>query len=337
MVAGNATSPCVLCSLGQKLEKSTDVAAELNARRDVVIIGAGPAGLAAALYLARYRRDILVLHDGKSRALRIPLTHNAPGFPDGVRGPQLIARMTRHAVQYGAAVEEAEVVMIDAVADGFHLRLNDGSTRASRAVILATGIELNQVDLPDAVHEAAIRAGVLRYCPVCDGFEHTDRRIGVIGCDSNGAAEALFLRQYSDDVTLMPLSHPEVSPAQVQELAASGVSVETGALLALEPVADRIGVRLEGRAPLEFDVIYPALGCRPRSVLAEQLGIGLTGAGCVSAAGVADSGVPGVFAAGDVVEGLDQISVAMGHGAIAATKAHNWLREQDHDTLQAKA
>lgn len=337
MVAGNATSPCVLCSLAYQLEKSKDVAAELNARRDVVVIGAGPAGLAAALYLARYRRDILVLHDGKSRALRIPLTHNAPGFPDGVRGPELIARMTRHAVQYGAAVEEAGVVMIDAVADGFHLRLKDGSTRASRAVILATGIELNQVDLPDAVHEAAIRAGVLRYCPVCDGFEHTDRRIGVIGCDSNGAAEALFLRQYSDDVTLMPLSHPEVSPAQVQELAASGVSVETGALLALEPGADRIGVRLEGRALLEFDVIYPALGCRPRSVLAQQLGIGLTAAGCVSAAGVADSGVPGVFAAGDVVEGLDQISVAMGHGAIAATKAHNWLREQDHETLQAKA
>lgn len=113
--------------------------------------------------------------------------------------------------------------------------------------------------------------------------------------------------------------------------------MERGSLLVLEPGADGIGVRLEGRAPLEFDVIYPALGCRPRSVLAEQLGIGLTGGGCVYAACIADSEVPGVFAAGDVVEGLDQISVAMGHGALAATKAHNWLREQDHDTLQAKA
>ena len=304
--------------------------------RDVIIIGAGPAGLTAALYLARYRRDTLVLHDGRSRALRIPLTHNAPGFPDGVGGPELIARMTRHAVQYGAVVEEAEVTAIEVVDGGFRLHLEGGSSHASRAVILATGIDLNQIDLPDTVHEAAIRAGVLRYCPVCDGYEHLDKRIGVIGCDTNGAAEALFLRQYSSDITLMPLSHPELASAQVQELAAAGIKVEPGALVALEPGADHIGVLLEDRAHLEFDVIYPALGCRPRSGLAQQLGIDLTEAGCVTAACVIDSGVPGVFAAGDVVEGLDQVSVAMGHGAVAATKAHNWLREQDQDTLQHK-
>ncbi|MNU25348.1 Thioredoxin reductase [compost metagenome] len=304
--------------------------------RDIVVIGAGPAGLTAALYLARYRRAPLVLHDGSSRALRIPLTHNAPGFPDGVRGPDLIARMTRHAVQYGAVVEEAKVTTVEAISGGFRLNLEDGSTRESRAVILATGIDLNQVDLPDAVHEAAIRAGVLRYCPVCDGYEHLDKRIGVIGCDTNGASEALFLRQYSNDITLMPLSHSELAPAEVQELAAAEIKVETGALIALEPRPDHIGVLLEDRARLEFDVIYPALGCRPRSSLAQQLGIDLTEAGCVTAACVADSGVPGFFAAGDVVEGLDQISVAMGHGAVAATKAHNWLREQDQDTLQNK-
>jgi thioredoxin reductase (NADPH) len=72
---------------------------EPTSEPDVVIIGAGPAGVTAALYLARYRRKVLVLHDGKSRALRIPLAHNAPGFPQGVRGPDLIARMTRHALQ----------------------------------------------------------------------------------------------------------------------------------------------------------------------------------------------------------------------------------------------
>ncbi|MEG1029567.1 MAG: NAD(P)/FAD-dependent oxidoreductase, partial [Brevundimonas sp.] len=240
--------------------------------RDIVIIGAGPAGLTAALYLARYRRAPLVLHDGSSRALRIPLTHNAPGFPDGVRGPDLIARMTRHAVQYGAVVEEAKVTPVEAISGGFRLNLEDGSTRESRAVILATGIDLNQVDLPGAVHEAAIRAGVLRYCPVCDGYEHLDKRIGVIGCDTNGASEALFLRQYSNDITLMPLSHSELAPAQIQELAAAEIKVETGALIAVAPGPNHIGVLLEDRARLEFDVIYPALGYRPRSSLAQQLG-----------------------------------------------------------------
>ena len=117
----------------------------------------------------------------------------------------------------------------------------------------------------------------------------------------------------------------------------TGFATNSGSTLALEPGEDRISVRLEGRAPLEFDVIYPALGCRPRSALPEQLGIALTESGCVGAACVADSGTPGAFAAGDIVEGLDQISVAMGHGAVAATKVHNWLREQDQESLQADA
>jgi len=310
---------------------------EPTSEPDVVVIGAGPAGLTAALYLARYRRSVLVLHDGKSRALRIPLTHNAPGFPEGVRGPDLIARMTRHAVQYGATIQEAEVAAVEAVAGGFSLHLADGSTRSSRAVILATGVDLNQVDLPEAVHEAAIRAGVLRYCPVCDGYEHIGKRIGVIGCDTNGAAEALFLRGYSQNVTLMPLNRPELSPAEARALADAGIGLETGALLALEPGADDITVRLDTGAPLTFDVIYPALGCRPRSLLAEQLGLDLTEAGCVTPDSVFDSRVAGVFAAGDLVEGLDQISVAMGHGAVAATRAHNWLREQEQATLESKA
>lgn len=304
-------------------------------KSDVIVIGAGPAGLAAALYLARYRRDVLVIHDGKSRALRIPKTHNAPGFPDGIAGPDLIDRMLRHATEFGARIEEGEVTGIERRFDGFRLTSANGRTWNSRAVILASGIFLNQVDLPHETHERAIEAGVLRYCPVCDGYEHTDARIGVIGCDTDGAAEALFLRQYSKDITLLPLSHSEVSTAQARELAEAGIVVEMGALAGLEPSDNRMDVRLEGRsALLSFDVIYPALGCRPRSELAVQLGIALDEAGCVSAGAVKDSGVPGFFAAGDVVEGLDQISVAMGHGAQAATKAHNWLRDQDQHSLQ---
>ncbi len=304
---------------------------------DVIVVGAGPAGLTAALYLARYRRDVLVIHDGNSRALRIPKTHNAPGFPEGIAGPELVDRMTRHATEFGARIEKAEVTSIERTADGFRLSSDGGKTWASRAVLLASGIFLNQVDLPHDLHEEAITAGVLRYCPVCDGYEHSDRKIGVIGCDADGAAEALFLRQYSADITLMPLSHPELSKNQAREMADAGIVVKTGALLALEPHEDTMGVRLEGQeAPLSFDVVYPALGCRPRAELAVQLGVDLEDEGCVPAEAVRDSGVPGFFAAGDVLAGLDQISVGMGHGAMAATNAHNWLREQDQHTLQAK-
>lgn len=297
---------------------------------ETIVVGAGPAGLTAALYLGRFRRDVLVLHDGKSRALRVPRTHNAPGFPDGIAGPELVTRMTRHATKFGAAILQAEITSIARSATGFRLISSRDDIWESRAVILASGIDLNEVDLPHDVHEGAIRAGVLRYCPICDGYEHSDRAIGVIGCDSNGAAEALFLRRYSSDITLMPLSHPELSSGQAGDLAKAGIVVKSGALVALEPLKDRMNVCLEGQeGMLAFDVVYPALGCRPRSELAEQLGITLMDEGCAPASSLKHSGMAGFFAAGDVVEGLDQISVAMGHGAMAATNAHNWLREQD--------
>lgn len=304
---------------------------------EVIVVGAGPAGLTAALYLARFRRKVLVIHDGNSRALRIPTTHNAPGFPDGIRGTELIERMTRHAVEFGAKILEAKITDLEQSEGGFRLVGEDGRAWNSRSVILASGILLNQVDLPPDLHEQAIEAGVLRYCPICDGFEHSDARIGVIGCDSNGAAEALFLRQYSANITLMPLGYPELSPEQSRELRRAGIAVETGALTLLEPHVDHMAVHLEDRdEPLRFDVIYPALGVRPRAELASRAGITLEPDGCIPAGSVNDSGVAGFFAAGDVTEGLDQISVAMGHGAVAATNAHNWLREQDSHTLQAE-
>ncbi len=287
------------------------------------------------MYLARYRRTVVAIHDGASRALRIPNTHNAPGFPDGIGGRALIERMTRHAAEYGAKIVEGEVVGVERDGDHFLVRTTTAGASRARSVILATGIRLNEVPLPSAIHEKALHDGVLRYCPICDGFEHTDSRIGVLGCDSNGAAEALFLRRYSPDVVLMPLSYSELDAAQAAELSAAGVTVERGALDRLEPGADAMRITLATGKAITVDVLYPALGCRPRNELALGLGLPAGENGCLDARapfGVDDA--PGVFAAGDVVEGLDQISVAMGHGAIAATRAHNWLRARDDEVLR---
>lgn len=304
-------------------------------RVDALIIGAGIAGLTAAMYLGRFRRAVTVVHDGASRALRIPNTHNAPGFPEGISGVTLVERMTRHAAEYGASIVTGRVTAITRDGDGFRAEIEGAPDRTARSVILATGIKLNEVDLPREVHEQALRDHVLRYCPICDGYEATGKALGVLGHDSNGAAEALFLRQYTDNIVLMPLHHPELEPAQAAELTRAGIRLERGALEALEPSADKMTIRLEGGRTIAVDILYPALGCRPRSELALSLGLLEGDNGCVdgrSPFGTASA--PGVYAAGDLVEGLDQISVAMGHGAIAATKAHNWLRERDNETLQ---
>jgi thioredoxin reductase (NADPH) len=133
----------------------------------------------------------------------------------------------------------------------------------------------------------------------------------------------------------MPLSHPELGRGQKAQLAEAGVVVTQGALLSLSPRRNHMDVFLEGRTKaLAFDVLYPALGTRPRSELAKRLGLRLDRKGCIPRSAVKKTAVPGLCAAGDVVEGLDQISVAMGHGAVSATSAHNWLRDLDRHSLQ---
>lgn len=302
---------------------------------ECVVVGAGPGGLSAALYMARFRRRVLVVHDGRSRALRIPRTHNVPGFPDGVEGPALIEKMSEHAARYGAQFMEAEVVSVRHDEGVFVLETADARQLLAESLVLAPGLHLNEPPLPHAEHEAAIRAGVLRYCPICDGFEHSDQRIAVIGCDSSGAAEALFLRQYSEDVTLLPMDMPELTAAQRQEMADAGVVVEPRQIAALRPFDDRFEVHLEGEAePAVFGVVYPALGTRQRTELAAMLGVPLDDAGAVDVHAPLGTAVAGLYCAGDIVDGLDQISVAMGHGAVAATRAHNWLRARHGETLR---
>lgn len=306
---------------------------QLPAAWDTIVIGAGPAGLTAALYLARFRRRVLVLHDGKARALHIPLSHNVPGFPDGIAGSELIARMTSHAEAYGAIIKSAEVT--GAAHDGalFTLTAAAGQTWRSRTLILAAGLHLNQIALDPVTHQAAIDAGVLRYCPICDGFEHIDQRIGVIGCDSHGAAEALFLRRYSRDVTLIPRDYADLDAATHQALLRAGITVVDSPVrgYAMEPGG--IAVDLERGPTLHFAVIYPALGTRPRSALAEQLGLHPKRSGTLPADAPFKTEVPGLWSAGDLVDGLDQISTAFGQGAVAATKAHNWLGDRDGEAL----
>lgn len=299
---------------------------------DILIIGAGPAGLTAGMYLARYRRNVRIVHDGRSRALWVPRSRNIPGFPDGIVGADLIARMSDHAARYGAEIVESRVVEIarDEGRALFRVRLDSGAVIGARGLILATGVDTNLAKLDSGDHQAAVRNGVLRYCPICDGFEHREERIAVLGSDLHGAAEAMFLRQYSSDVTLIPKWQVALTDKQRRELEASGVDVLEGRVLRLEAAEEAMFVTIEGEAePRRFDTLYPAFGSTPRSELAAMLGPLTDPNGCIPFSAFSDGLLPGVYAAGDVIEGLDQISVATGQGAMAATRLHNWLRKQD--------
>lgn len=303
---------------------------------DIAIVGAGPAGLSAALYAARFCRSTIVFHNNDARAARIPKTYNVPGYDEGVSGPDMIERLARHATRFGAEFVNTTIVDASATRYGFELTGEDGSVWNARALILATGLYLNEIDLPHDVHETAIANGVLRYCPICDGYEHRGKRIGVVGCDVSGAGEALFLRQFSKDVTLLPRHDAELTAAECRDLAAAGVVTVRDAIQEYRPGTHEFEIVVEGRgAPFVFDIVYPALGVRPRNALVRALGLKITEEGRVAADAIRGTSIEGLYCAGDLVDGLAQISVAMGHGAIAATRAHNYLRDRDGETVEA--
>jgi thioredoxin reductase (NADPH) len=297
---------------------------------DALVVGAGPAGLTAAMYLARFNREVRVVHDGLSRVLWIPNTRNVPGFPDGISGEALIARMEDHARRYGAEIRSGHIVSCAHERGYFCATSADGETISARGLILATGVETHVARLDQGDHATAVRDGVLRYCPICDGFEHRDERIAVLGSDIHGAAEAMFLRQFSRHVTLIPKWQVALSDDQRQELAASDILIVEGQVDRLIAAPDHMLVNMRGEpSPRRFDILYPAFGSSPRSDLARALGAVTDAKDCLPFNAFTDGLLPGVYAAGDVVEGLDQISVAMGQGAMAATRLHNWLRDVD--------
>ena len=169
---------------------------------DCLVIGAGPAGLTSAIYLARFHLKIGIVDAGGRRAAMIPLTHNHAGYPGGISGEELLRRMREQAAQFGGKVTAGVVSGLDRDGDMFLARMGDETWRA-HAVLLATGVVNNRPRIDPETPDMALRRGLLRYCPICDGYEATDRRIAVIGTGGHGLKEALFLRLYSRDVTLI--------------------------------------------------------------------------------------------------------------------------------------
>ena len=292
---------------------------------DCLIVGGGPAGLTAAIYLARFHLSIRVVDAGCSRAASIPCTRNHAGFPEGISGKDLLARMTEQAQKYGAKIDTGRVTRIAPVAGGFEAEWGSGPVTA-RAVLLATGVTNRRPPIEEALHDEALARGLIRYCPICDGYEVTDKKVGVIGDDSHGVAEAMFLRGYTADVTLIApdTEHRKLDAQDWDRLEEFGIGAGDGPVTGARLEGDAIVLQTAG-GEYRFDSVYPALGSDIHSGLAKMLDVKLAKDGCIPVDAHQRTSVPGVYAAGDVVKGLDQISHAMGEGGVAATTIRNDL------------
>jgi thioredoxin reductase (NADPH) len=297
--------------------------AKIDSHCDCLIIGGGPAGLTAAIYLARYRRRVLVVDDGHSRAELIPESHNYPGFAGGISGSDLLRALRDQAERYGAVLRDGRISDLQTGTDGF-VAACDGEQLSAGKVLLATGIVDECPALPGLRN--AIYDGALRFCPICDAYEVTDQRVGVLGGIETAWKKALFLRTYSRQVTLLPTDNPTGMSADIRnELQHAGVAVPDQPVIDVERKGELIEALLRNGTRCEFDVIYPIMGSEVRSGLAKALGARTNETGCLHVDDSQCTSMPGLFAAGDVVSDLHQISVGIGHAAIAATKIHNSL------------
>ena len=296
---------------------------------EVLIIGAGPAGLTAATYLARFRRRVLVADGGAPRACWIPVSHNMPGFPQGITGDAILKRMTDQATEYGAVIEAGRVEGLTRDGDVFVARLNGRALRV-RAVLLATGVIDHHPDLPGV--ERAIERSLVRICPICDGYEAIDKAVAVIGDDDKGVREAAFLRTYSDRVTLIHIGSGDALTGQ-DEMERLGIELIRAPIDNVQLEGDRVTALSWGGVTRTFDLVYSALGTSPNADLAKALDARIGEDGRLFVDPHQATSVNGLYAAGDVVRGLNQIAVASAEAAVAATAIHNALREADGWTV----
>ncbi len=290
---------------------------------DCAVIGGGPAGLTAAVYLGRARRLFAVFDAGESRARWIPTSHNTPGFPQGVGGEALLSRLRQQAEHFGAVIVQTSVSGLSG-GNGplFTLQTGDGPVRA-RTVILATGVRDREPHLPDMAD--AVKRGLIRICPICDGWESSGLNIGVIGSGEHAAGEALFLRTYSERVTVLLADDRAPSADSLQKLQDARVTVIEGPVTSVSITDGRVTCLASQGEGHPFDVVYAALGVDPATALAHACGAKLSADQRLIVDAHMQTSVKGLYGAGDVVRGLNQIAVAYSEAAIAATAIHNAL------------
>jgi thioredoxin reductase (NADPH) len=302
---------------------------------DCVVVGGGPAGLTAAIYLARFRRRFAVLDAGESRADWIPRSHNHPGYPGGIEGGELLKRMRKQVAQYGGSIENVKAEAIAPSGDGRFIATTGNGTYVAPFVIFATGVVDVEPEIADAY--SAVKRGLIRQCPICDGYEMIDKNLAVVARDMRGIGEAFFLRTYTPSITVV--KQPGCSDFNFDRETASRIKAHNIEVIETPirsfVIDDRKCVTLtfEDGSVRIFDAIYSALGIEPKTALAARLGLKLTDDRRIETDPHQRTSMEGVYAAGDCVTGLNQIGVAMAQGEIAAVDIHNRLRQREGLTL----
>ncbi|HVX48370.1 MAG TPA: FAD-dependent oxidoreductase [Candidatus Saccharimonadales bacterium] len=306
---------------------------------DVIIVGAGPAALTAAIYTTREDIETLLFERGVVGGLAAVTDKidNYPGFPLGVEGLKLAGDLQQQAERFGAKIELGEVTSIEDQGDWKLLKTTSGDMKA-RSVLIATGSDYKKIGVPG---EEEFYARGVHYCATCDGAFYRDKRLVVVGGGNSAFQEAIFLTRFASHIDLLvrtTVKASDVLEDEMQKFVDEGkvtvhLGTSTDEIIGEEGkgVTKVVGTKDGQKVEFETDGVFVFVGLKPNSQFLENSSIQFDNVGFVKTNQDLETALPGVFAAGDIRSGATmQIASAAGEGATAALKIREYLEGRPH-------
>jgi thioredoxin reductase (NADPH) len=304
---------------------------------DVIVVGAGPAALTAAIYTTREDIDTVLFERGVVGGLAAVTDKidNYPGFPDGIEGLTLADDLRKQAERFGAVIELGEVTAIHDDGEYKRLETTSGEMRA-KAILIATGSDYKKIGVPG---ELEYYARGVHYCATCDGAFYREKRLVIVGGGNSAIQETIFLTRFASHIDLLVRSTIKASDVLQQELQkfvdSGKVTVHLGTatdeIIGVDKFVTQVNGTTNGeKVVFKTDGVFVFVGLDPNSQFVKNL-VKLDDVGFVLTDNNMQTNIPGVFAAGDIRSGATmQIASAVGEGATAALKIREFLEGHSH-------
>lgn len=301
--------------------------------REVVMIGAGPSALSAAIYTTREDIDTVLYEKGVIGGLAAitDKVDNYPGFPDGIEGMTLAEQLQKQAERFGANIELGDVSALRRDGDEVVVTVDGNEVRA-KAVLIATGSDYSKLGIPG---EAEYYGRGVHYCATCDGAFYRDKRLVVVGGGNSGVQETIFLTRFASHIDLLVRSTVKASQVlqdDLQQYIDSGkVTVHLGTtpdeIVTQDGKVTSVRVTKDGtQSDIETDGVFVFIGLKPNTQFLAGSDVELDELGLIKTNEKLETNVPGVYASGDVRSGATmQVASAVGEGATAALEIREYL------------
>jgi len=301
--------------------------------REVVMIGAGPSALSAAIYTTREDIDTVLYEKGVVGGLAAitDKVDNYPGFPDGIEGMTLAEQLQKQAERFGANIELGDVSALRRDGDEVVVTV-DGNEVRTKTVLIATGSDYSKLGIPG---EAEYYGRGVHYCATCDGAFYRDKRLVVVGGGNSGVQETIFLTRFASHIDLLVRSTIKASQVlqdDLQQYIDSGkVTVHLGTtpdeIVTQDGKVTAVRVTKDGaQSDIETDGVFVFIGLKPNTQFLADSGVELDKLGLIKTNEKLETNVPGVYASGDVRSGATmQVASAVGEGATAALEIREYL------------